>query len=90
MSYADILYIESMGDYVKYVTAAGDHVSHNTLKNAFATLDQQQFMKVHRCYIINLEKVTDITDKILRIGTIEIPISKNCKTELQQRLHINR
>jgi DNA-binding LytR/AlgR family response regulator len=90
MNYADILYIESMGDYVKYVTPTGEHITHNTLKNAFTTLDHQQFMKVHRCYIVRLEKVTDVTDKVLRVGTIEIPVSKNCKTELQQRLHINR
>jgi DNA-binding LytR/AlgR family response regulator len=90
LNYAGILYIESMGDYVKYITADGEYITHSTLKAVESKLDNQLFMKVHRCYIVNLKQVKDVTDKILRIGNAEIPISKNCKTELQQRLNINR
>jgi DNA-binding LytR/AlgR family response regulator len=90
MHYADILYMESMGDYVKYVTLNGDHLTHGTLKATEARLDAEQFMKVHRCYIVNLKAVKGVNDKMIRIGEAQIPVSKTCWPELLRRLNIAR
>jgi DNA-binding LytR/AlgR family response regulator len=84
----DILYVESMGDYVKYVTTSGEHVTHSTLKNAGVKLPEQQFMKVHRCYIVNLKQVAGVKDNVLLMTHHEVPVSKPLKAELLQRLNI--
>lgn len=84
----DILYIESMGDYVKFVTPAKKYITHNTIKNLEEKVNKQCFMKVHRSYIINLLKIDDIRENDLFIKGNEIPISKAHKAEVLRRLNI--
>jgi len=84
----DILYIESMGDYVKFVTAEKKYITHNTIKNLEEKVNKQCFMKVHRSYIINISKIDDIRENDLFIKGNEIPISKAHKPEVIKRLNI--
>ena len=84
----DILFIESMGDYVKFVTRDKKYVSYNTIKNLEEKVNKECFMKVHRSYIINLLKIDDIRENDLFINGIEIPISKNLRADVLKRLTI--
>lgn len=84
----DILYIESMGDYVKFVTAEKKYITHNTIKALEEKVDKTCFMKVHRSYIINLSKIDDIRENDLFIKGTEIPISKAHKQDVLRRLNI--
>lgn len=84
----DILYIESMGDYVKFVTAEKKYITHNTIKALEEKVNKDQFMKVHRSYIVNLSKIDDIRENDLFIKGVEIPISKAHRSEVMKRLHI--
>lgn len=84
----DILYIESMGDYVKFVTGDKKYVTHNTIKNLEEKVNKQTFMKVHRSYIININKIDDIRENDLFIKGNEIPVSKAHKADVLKRLNI--
>ena len=84
----DILYIESMGDYVKFVTGDKKYVTHNTIKNLEEKVNRQTFIKVHRSYIININKIDDIRENDLFIKGNEIPVSKAHKSEVLKRLNI--
>jgi DNA-binding LytR/AlgR family response regulator len=84
----DILYIESMGDYVKFVTADKKYITHNTIKALEEKVDKTCFMKVHRSYIINLTKIDDIRENDLFIKGTEIPMSKAHKQDVLRRLNI--
>lgn len=84
----DILFIESMGDYVKFVTRDKKYVSYNTIKNLEEKINKEHFMRVHRSYIINLLKIDDIRENDLFINGIEIPISKNLRADVLKRLTI--
>lgn len=84
----DILYIESMGDYVRFVTADKKYVTHNTIKNLEDKVNRDSFMKVHRSYIINISKIDDIRENDLFIKGNEIPVSKAHKGEVMKRLNI--
>jgi DNA-binding LytR/AlgR family response regulator len=84
----DILYIESMGDYVKFVTTEKKYITHNTIKALEEKVNKNCFMKVHRSYIINLTKIDDIRENDLFIKGIEIPISKAHKQDVLRRLNI--
>ncbi|WP_276480232.1 LytR/AlgR family response regulator transcription factor [Paraflavitalea pollutisoli] len=84
----DILYIESMGDYVKFVTGDKKYVTHNTIKNLEEKVNRISFIKVHRSYIINISKIDDIRENDLYIKGNEIPISKAHRNEVMKRLNI--
>ena len=84
----DILFIESMGDYVKFVTRDKKYVTYNSIKNLEERVNKEYFMKVHRSYIINLLKIDDIRENDLFINGIEIPISKNLRADVLKRLTI--
>jgi DNA-binding LytR/AlgR family response regulator len=88
LSNTDILYIESMGDYVKFVTADKKYITHNTIKNLEEKVAAETFMKIHRSYIINIKKVDNIRDNILIINGMELPISKAHKSEVLSRLNV--
>jgi DNA-binding LytR/AlgR family response regulator len=84
----DILYIESMGDYVKFITAEKKYITHNTMKKLEEKISKDHFLKVHRSYIVNINKIADIRENMLFIKGVEIPISKAHKAEVLKRLNI--
>jgi DNA-binding LytR/AlgR family response regulator len=84
----DILYIESMGDYVKFVTMDKKYVTHNTIKNLEEKVSKHHFMKVHRSYIVNINKIDNLRENDLYISGKEIPVSKAHKQEVLNRLNI--
>lgn len=88
LSYDEILYLESMGDYVKFVTATKKYLTLNTLSAVEEKLDKTRFLRVHRSYIVNLSKIKDIQGGTLLIDGNVIPISKSHKDEVLQKIKI--
>lgn len=88
LNYRDILYIESVGDYVKYYTASKHYLTHSTLKAVEEKMNREHFMKVHRSYIVNLGKIKDIQDYSLVIEGKVIPISKVHRPDIMQRIKV--
>jgi DNA-binding LytR/AlgR family response regulator len=88
LSYEEILYLESMGDYVKFVTPGKKHLTLNTLSAIEEKLDKNRFIRVHRSYIVNLTKIKDIQGGTLLIDGNVIPISKSHKDEVLQKIKI--
>jgi len=88
INYADILYIESLGDYVKFVTPQKKYITHNTIKNLEATIHSTDFLKVHRSFIVNINAIDDVQDNNLLISGSFIPVSKANKSKLVQKLKV--
>jgi len=88
LSNDSILFMESMGDYVKFVTADKKYITHNTIKNLEDKVNKQHFLKVHRSYIVNLHKIDDLRENCLFIKGAEIPVSKAFKSIVISRLNI--
>ncbi len=88
LNYDDILYFENVGDYVRIKTTKGSHIIYSTLKNIYKKLDQTKFYRVHRTYIVNMNKIEDIEDNSLVIGGKVIPISRANKPTLMARIHL--
>lgn len=86
LGYDDILYIEGMGDYVKYVTPEKTYITHSTLRAVEETMAKDRFMKIHRSYIVNLGKIKDFTDNAVTIEGTSIPVSKSNKAILIEKL----
>lgn len=73
----DILFIESIGDYVVFHTEKKERlVVHSTLKNIDARINNSKFIKVHRSYIVNVSKIVDIEESTIVIKDKVIPISR--------------
>jgi len=83
--FKEILYIESVKDYIKIITENDSHLIKQSLKSFEEILDGR-FLRTHRSYIVNFDKVTAYTKQDIEIEKIEIPISESHKTAVQERL----
>lgn len=72
----DILYIESMKDYIKVVTTGGNIVTKQSITAMEAMLPEQLFLRTHRSFIASVEKIKSFTTEVVQIDKTEIPIGK--------------
>lgn len=79
---AEIIYIESMGDYVRFFLEDKKIVSLLSLSNLLNIIPKDNFLQIHRSYIINLDKINFVQNNIISIGNYQLPISKSRKKEL--------
>lgn len=91
INFNDILYIEGLKDYVKvYVQNAQKPViSLATMKLIESKLPEAKFMRVHRSYIVNLDKIDTIERSRIVFGKTYIPVSDQYKDKFQDFLNKN-
>jgi DNA-binding LytR/AlgR family response regulator len=82
----DILFIEGSSEYVTFQTVDKRIMSYQTLKSLEESLPIRLFMRVHRSYIINRNKVDSLKDKDLLIGNYKIPVSETYLEEVKKNL----
>ena len=87
LPFNSISYIENTGDYVKIYTSAQTYIVYATMKYLEEKLGTQ-FLRVHRSYIVHLDKIVDIEENTLVINDKVIPISRANKPELMNRLNL--
>jgi len=83
---ADILYIEGLKEYVTYYTTEGKIIVLQSLKHLEVSLPSQKFMRVHKSYIINKDRVKSLYGNQLEIGEKKIPIGQSYKEQVLQSL----
>ena len=86
INFVDINYIESLSDYIKIHLADKTVVTRETISSIEAKLPQKNFIRVHRSYIISIDKIALFTNEYVEINTHEIPISRSYKNEVLLRL----
>ncbi len=73
--YTNLLYLESVGNYMSFVLADGRKIlSRLTMNDAIALLPEAQFTRVHRSYIVNRSKVDRAERHQLHIGPYKVPV----------------
>jgi DNA-binding LytR/AlgR family response regulator len=72
----EIVYIESEGNYINIFTSGKKYLSRQNMESVLLDLDSNDFLKIHRSYIINLNKVKKYSSKEVIINEITLPISK--------------
>lgn len=82
----DILFIEGLKEYIKIVCENERIVTFERLKNLEAILPANQFLRVHKSYIINTTKVNSVKGNSLTIGAHLIPISRGKKKMVVKRV----
>lgn len=77
-------YIEAMGDYIKVVVGEENHVVHSTMK-AFISQLPEAFLRVHKSYIVNLDKVLEIDDNFVVGDYFNLPVSRSYKNDVKSK-----
>jgi DNA-binding LytR/AlgR family response regulator len=84
----DILWVEAFGDYVNVFTETNKYIVHSTMKGMENKLPSDSFLRVHRSYIVRVEKIKAIEETIIIIGKKLIPIGDSYRSTLMKRLNM--
>jgi DNA-binding LytR/AlgR family response regulator len=74
-----IRWIEAMGDYVKVVTKNRNYMVLSTMKSFLNKLPDNQFVRIHKSYIVNLKKVINYTTRNVNTDGEILPLSRKQK-----------
>lgn len=83
----NIQWIQAMDNYVIIQTNTDQFVIHSTMRDIEMKLPSAKFMRVHRSYIISLEKVSVLDENTIVINDKTIPIGKSYKDAFMERLN---
>lgn len=86
---AKIKWIEAFGDYVKVITEDDSNLVLSTMKSFENQLSKDKFVRVHKSYIINIDKVKSFNGQYAEIGVTKIPLSRHKKENLVKALAVN-
>lgn len=84
----DILYVEAMGDYVKLYIPAKFYVIHTTLKIVEERLPASRFLRVHRSYLVALDKIDTVEGGALIINGKSLPVADTHRSALNKRMNV--
>jgi DNA-binding LytR/AlgR family response regulator len=82
----DIIYIESMKDYVKVFTSTGTIITKQSISSVEAMLPEKDFIRTHRSFIVASRHIKSFTTELIEIHNTEIPIGKLFRNEVLKTL----
>lgn len=84
----EIRYIEALSDYVSVHTDKGRFIILGTMKGMAAKLDENNFIRIHRSYIANLNRIEAIQEGYAMIEGKQLPVSRGSKENLMKRIKL--
>ena len=84
----DILWVEALADYVNIHTKDARHTVLATMKSIEAKLPPKDFIRIHRSYIVRLDKVSEIEENSVIVSGKVLPVSRSHKEDLFKRLKL--
>lgn len=85
----DVLFIEALGNYMRIFTANGQkYTILSTMKDIISKLSSDDFVRVHRSFIVRIDKIESIEDNYIVINNKQINIGKAYKDDLTQKLNL--
>ncbi|MBK9014006.1 MAG: response regulator transcription factor [Saprospiraceae bacterium] len=84
VNFADILFIESLREYVRIHTTTQRIVARLALQRLEELLPAAKFIRIHRTYIVNIDAVQKIEGNLLYVGKEQLPVSKGKREEFMQ------
>jgi DNA-binding LytR/AlgR family response regulator len=86
LMFDEILFAEALQNYVVIHTKDKKYLTYLTFKSVEDYLPADKFIKTHKSYIISADKIESIEGNDIRIGTHHIPVSRNLKDEVMEKL----
>ncbi|HEX2900122.1 MAG TPA: LytTR family DNA-binding domain-containing protein [Bacteroidia bacterium] len=81
-------WVEALADYVALVTKDKKYVCHSTMKSIESKLPADQFVRVHRSYIVRIDQIDAIEDKTVSVGKKIIPVGGTFRDSLMDKLNL--
>ena len=82
----EILYIESLKDYVKIVTQSNTVITKQPISSLEEMLPRDSFVRIHRSFIVALSKIESYNHEVIVVNKKELPISRMYKHEVSRKL----
>lgn len=86
VSFEDVLYIESLADYIKIHRVSGEPVTSREKISHIEKALPDTFLRIHRSFIVNRTKISSYSREHVFIGEFELPISRTYRKEVVTRL----
>lgn len=86
LSVNEIVYIQAYQEYITIFTTFNKYVIYERMKNIEKLLPNENFLRVHRSYIVHLGKIESFSGNILEVSGFEIPVSRSQKDEVLKRI----
>ena len=82
----DILYVESLKDYVKVVTVTGSYLVYKSITAFTEELPESMFLRIHRSFSISLNKITAVNGNQVELNDKVLPIGRNYIKKAKQKI----
>ena len=86
ISFPEILFIESLSDYLKIQLKDKSVVTRETITNIETKLPQDDFIRIHRSFIVAKAAIESFTSEYIEIGKKQLPVSRSFKNEVLEKL----
>jgi DNA-binding LytR/AlgR family response regulator len=86
LNIADIQYIEAFGNYIKIHTSARTYLTRETIKHIEEKIPESFFLRIHKSFIINFQKIQKVSGNEVVIGDKKIPVGNTYKNELLKKM----
>ncbi|MFC0772453.1 LytR/AlgR family response regulator transcription factor [Terrimonas alba] len=86
VAFADIVYIESLKDYIKVVATTGTVITKQAISSIEETLPKNMFIRIHRSFIVALNKIQSYSNELIWLDKAELPISRMYRHEVEKIL----
>lgn len=86
VNYNDVLYIEAMQNYCIVHTRDRKMITYITFSGLESQLPAERFLKVHKSFLVAVEKIKSLDGNEIVIGNARIPISRNLKDEVMKKI----
>jgi len=84
INFSEIIYVEGMKDYLKICTADSKFITHQTMNEMEKLLPAEQFIRVHKSYIVSIARIKSIYGNNIETSKLTIPIGINYKEKVMQ------
>lgn len=84
ISFSDILFIESEGNYINIYCEYKKFVSRQSLDSIIREMNDARFMRIHRSYLVNVTRITKFSRKEVLIGNKRLPVSRSAGDDLEK------
>lgn len=88
VNYSDIVYLESEHVYIRVHTTEKNFLVRSSMQDYLEHFDKQNFIRIHRCYIVNLDHIQKFNLEYIIVNNITLPVGKSFRDQLLCRLKL--
>ncbi|GAA5042712.1 DNA-binding response regulator [Marivirga lumbricoides] len=90
VNFGDILYIESLKDYVRVVTRLGNYITHHNLRSITEILPSDRFIRIHRSFVVAIDEINSLEGNDIRVENKVLPIGRNYQKMIKDLIGMDK